>query len=505
MQTYDIMIIGGGILAYSTALSILIKEPHADIAIISGQTTEGGATTAAGAMLGCFGEVTKNLLKSAPGKIKHSMAIQAKRMWAPWLNSINECLHDLSLSHDDMDINLGTFVILNAKSGKLDDDNFSAILQALDDYDEPYASVDYKQIPGFNPLEDCRPLKSIYIPNEGAIDPNHLLSSLKKIIALKKNCTLLFEDAIKIHTHSNRISFVETNQGKSLEANKILLAAGAYSQELINQIPHLRYHIPPTFSGVGVSILVDQSRPPINATIRTPNRAGACGLHVLPKGSDYLYVGATNNLYMKPSCQPKLGPMNFLLQCTLEQINQNLFNANIISYSVGNRPASFDTFPLIGKTSIEDFWILGGTYRDGFFLSPVLSDIVASEMVGRDPTVSVQYDIFTPERSPIQSMTKPESILDTIQQYTSGTYEHDIKLPRMGWHAMLEEMIYTKVTNLYQKLETDITIPGEIILMLDEEKNLAFLKDYLNNISNVSKQKNSTLLVGDNSIDKRYA
>ncbi len=490
---FDVVLIGGGILSYTTAVSLLLKEPTIQIAIVTGQTREGMATTAAGAMLGCFGEVTKNLLQSDAGRVKHKMSIEAASIWPMWLNQINEATKRADPTHEEIHITPGTFVILNAKSGKLDDENFSAILQSLNEHQEPYNMVEPADIPGLHPIPDCRPLKAIYLPNEGVIDPQHLLSSFEKIILSNKNCIIFNEDVVSLETNSH-LTQIKTNQGKVIQGNKYLIAAGAYSQNLINQAS-LGYLIPPIFAGLGVSLLVDQVTPPITNAIRTPNRAGACGLHALPK-TESLYLGATNNLYLTPNNSPKLGHLTFLLQCAIEQINQDLFSSKLLSYSAGNRPATFDTFPLIGKTSIENLWILSGTYRDGFFLSPIFAEIIASDMLDQKPQTSINYSIFRPERIPIQTMTQEENIKDTVHQYMSGAYEHSMKLPRLGWDNLFEEMLLTKIKNIYQKLETDIVIPAEVILMLEEEKDISSLQKYVKNIArfaNLEKKHQSVL------------
>ncbi len=243
-----------------------------------------------------------------------------------------------------------------------------------------------------------------------------------------------------------------------------------------------------------MSLLVSQVNPPIEATIRTPNRAGACGLHALPRSQTSLYLGATNNLYLTPKHLPRLGHLTFLLQCAIEQVNQHLFGSQLLSHTVGNRPATFDTFPLIGKTSIDDLWLLSGTYRDGFFLSPIFSEIIANEMLNKKSDSFVEYKIFRPERAPIQTMTKEEAIKDTVNQYMSGAYEHAMKLPRLGWDDMFEEMLYTKIENVYRKLEADISIPAEIILMLEEEKEFTFLKNYIKNVSRFVSHKKEELV-----------
>lgn len=481
MLKFDIVIVGNGILAYSTAYALLKKSPEIKVGIVGNKQRIGSATTAAGAMLGCFGEVTKSNMESHHGQLKHQMSIQAMHMWPAWVKAINEDLNQIN-TQSALKINQGTFVILNAKSGELDNENYSAILKSLQEHKEPYFEVDPKDIPGFSPIEDSRALRSLLIPNEGSINPLHLLTSLEKIFRYSKSVEIIDANVSNISLSSNNIHSVHTSCNMILTTNHVLIAAGAYSQTLIDKIPELRNRIPPIFSGVGSSLLIEQPSSPITQVIRTPNRAGACGLHTLPQDK-HLYLGATNNLTLEPETLPTMSFLNFLIQCGIEQISQSFYASKIISWNVGNRPATLDSFPLIGKTSITGIWVLSGTYRDGLHYSPFLATEIAAQILG-EKTSFGEKNPFLPERKPIQTMTKEQAINEAVHHYVSGAYEHDIKMPRIGWNAILKEVLDNKVRLLYEKLETNFPLPPDVIIMLDNNKgmNFKFLKAYLRSI-----------------------
>jgi glycine oxidase len=480
MQEYDIVIIGGGILAYATAFSILYKEPAIKVIIIIGKTDKGMATLASGAMLGCYGEITKNSLQHKPGRVKHEMAREATNRWPHWIEKIKEAAHVKSPPLAAGGINPGTFIVINNQGGIVEKENFSAIIKALKEDDEPYLEFDPCHIPGFNPQNHCEPLKSIYLPNEGTIDSGSLLHNLKTSISLQKNCTIVNEDVIKVYGDANQINQVVTERGKIIKGEKFLFAAGAYTQNLIDQVCQLNERVPPIFSGVGLSIVVDEVCPAVISNIRTPNRAGACGLHLLPKDDGSLYIGATNNIYLTPKYNAKLGEFALLQKSVIEQINQGLHRSNLLSYSVGNRSVTLDSFPLVGKTSLDNLWILSGTYRDGLHLSPVLSEIVACEMINEN--TSNPYHIFSPERTPIQFMTQMEAIDDTVEQYLSNSYEHGMKLPQNINLNMLKEMLYPRIQELYKHLNTEIAIPAELLMAFDVQELPFYLTRYLKRI-----------------------
>src|SRR5262249_54861571 len=159
--------------------------------------------------------------------------------------------------------------------------------------------------------------------------------------------------------------------------------------------------------------------------------AGGCGIHTMGYETDRLYVGATNYVNYSPKTRNKLRYEYYLLQSAMEQINQNLHNADILRWSTGCRPVSLDTFPLIGKTSIEGLWLLSGTYRDGFHFSPLLAQEMAKKILGSKE--SWIGDAFPAERHPIQTINPSQSIEQVVQQLTASGYEHGMHLPRIGW------------------------------------------------------------------------
>src|SRR4051794_29616405 len=109
MQQFDIVIVGNGVLAYSVAFALTTKDPTLKIAIVGPQDRLGGATIASGAMLGCFGEVTKQGISSAAGKFKHQLGIKAAQMWPNWIERINSFN-----TQNPIKLNLGTHIVLNA-------------------------------------------------------------------------------------------------------------------------------------------------------------------------------------------------------------------------------------------------------------------------------------------------------------------------------------------------------------------------------------------------------
>src|SRR3990167_4848033 len=168
---YDIIVIGNGIIGLSAAFSLKLHDSTIRVAVIGPKDRLNGATPAAGAMLGCYGEVTETTLNSKPATAKLEMAIKSATLWPQWIETIN---HFLS-KDDQLTLNQGTFVILNSQAGKRETKNFNAIIRALHQYKGKYEFVSPDDIPGINPVDTHRPLQSLFLPEEGYINPTKVL------------------------------------------------------------------------------------------------------------------------------------------------------------------------------------------------------------------------------------------------------------------------------------------------------------------------------------------
>lgn len=478
MNNFDIIVLGNGILGLATAYALITDNPSLKIGVLGPSDMEGSATAAAGAMLGCFGEVTTRTLSSDYDQAKFEMNINAAKLWSDWLNAINGELDEAPL-----EIKKGTHVILNSKSGILDCENYEALISTLNQYQEPWQEVHPLDIVGLDPIEDCRPIKALYLPQEGSINVATLLNKLQAVLRLKKVC-LLNEKAKTIHTRFQKIVSVETEHKEIYYTNQIVIAAGVYSQALVDSIPELHCRIPRIFSGVGQAVILEHhKKAAIKNVIRTTNRSLACGLHVVPRTDNTVYVGATNNLSVLPQTKASAGYTHFLLQCVIDQVNQTHHESSIVGLLCGNRPVSLDAFPLIGPTSIAGLWLLSGTYRDGLHLSPLLAKYISTKMLKNS---DIFQNPFLPERRPLQTMSKAQMINETVKHFVAGAYEHGMHLPRLGWVSMFENSLRKRFEHIYSQLETDVVVPPEFMLIFNNDEQNSVLSYFRNHLKKTS-------------------
>lgn len=474
MTTYDVVVVGNGVLGMATARALQLRDPTLRVAVVGPAHRQGAASAAAGAMMGCYGEVTAQLLRTDSGRAKLAKGILATRHWPAWLQGINAELPE----HERIAIDPGTIVFSNAKSGTIEDENYAAIRQALEERGEAFEELDPNRVPGLNPADDARPSRALFLPNEGSIDAARLLRALSALIERSSQQTFIDEAVAALEIRAGRIEGVRLHDGRTIAAPRVVLAAGVWTQTILDASPELARRIPRLFSGGGTSLLLETAPSSRRHVLRTPNRAFACGLHAVPRGGDRLYVGATNTLFAQPMLRTSPADMLFLLECALDQLDQDLCASQLIAWQAGNRPVAIDTCPLIGPTSVEGLWLLTGTYRDGLFLSPLLGQHMADRVCGGP---GLFEETFAPERKPIRLYTQEQARAEALKHYLAMGAEHGMRLPKIGWHHAFPRFYEQMLNSLYDELgEDEYVLPPELLAIVaaDRARMVPFFKNY---------------------------
>jgi glycine/D-amino acid oxidase-like deaminating enzyme len=251
--------------------------------------------------------------------------------------------------------------------------------------------------------------KAIYIPDEGSIETAQLFTAYDAILNDTSNIHLIAENAVRINILERQgLKEVTTASGERLLSPNVVICAGAYSQRLIDQIPEIVPHIPRLLYGTGVGLHVESRKEMPDRhfelpdkVIRTTARGFACGIHLVPYDQYRCYIGSTNLNLNVEVAKPQVAQIHDLLRSAIKEVSHH-FATTFFEMVIGHRPTSSDLYPLLGATSIEGLWIVSGTRREGFFLSPVLSQSIANEVVNKP---SLTPACFKPERDHIHDLT----------------------------------------------------------------------------------------------------
>jgi len=465
MTDFDLIVVGTGGLANAIVLEATRANPDLRVALVGPRARPGAASVAAGFMLNVFGEQEKGALDSSVARSKFDMLLEAKKLWPAYLETLKA-----AAGGDDLQINYGTFVLNNGSSSVIDDENFEYIVAQALAHKAPHQLVNPREITGLAPTESCRPLRALYLEDEGTIPSARLfrlydafLSRARQVEVIDGSAETLTLDGPGGH-HA-----VSTREGRTVRGRHLVLAAGAFSQKLLEQHPDLAKRIPRLFYGTGAAMHVsinsaipDFTFPLPDKCIRTTNRGNACGVHLVPYGPDSCYIGASNLVtrYYEPT--PRIAAVHGLLQRAMDELNTNFYKANF-SMIVGHRPTSADCYPLIGGTSVKGFYLASGTKREGVHMSPLIARSIVAELQGKPP---VFHAAFRPERKLIYDMTREQAIQKTVLHQFSGAYQHGLKLPYSGWEPMLADTLRKSVEEVYDKLGIkSVGIPPELLNM----------------------------------------
>ena len=453
-----IVVIGNGSIALMTAWEAIKRIPDAEITILAPHARLGSASLAAAALFNSFAEIEVGTLDNKYEKAKWLFNHQATPYWKSILPEL-EGESGASINHG-----FGTFLINNHFSDNLEDQNYEAILSALDEYSEPHQLLNPEDIPCYKPESKGRASRCTYIPNEGYCNPVELIKALDKVIIMSGRANFVDDFCKSIQTGPQGI--IHTAVGSSGEKYKgdiFLLAPGANFTKIVQE-SNLSLEFPKIFYGAGCTALLQTGSNTVESCIRTPNRGLACGLYSAPRSNDETIVGATNSVVPWPVKSPATGSVYSLLKGAIEQINTVFYKAELKTINMGWRPTSEDTLPMIGGTEISNLYIATGTKRDGLHCSPLIAKCLIDSILGQK--AACELSLFAPDRKPVKIYSRTEAVEKYVRHVMNANYQHDFSPAKNRMLEQMESMYRQDIENLHDKIGAQTWgIPPELIDM----------------------------------------
>jgi glycine oxidase len=460
MSNFDCIVVGNGSVGSAIAYE-LSKNASKEfkIGIFGKNSREGSASLAAGAMINVFGEIEYDSLSSRQNETRFKMLLNSKDLWN------NHILNLKEKTKTNLQIKKGTVILNNSSSDELDDENFKSIENALKKFKEKYSLIDSKDIKGYNPQPKFRSLKSLYIPNENSINSaKELLSVYDQIFQQKKNIFVFNSNIKKINIKKNFKEVIDESKNR-YTCKYLVIAAGSYSQKLIQQVKQIKNKVPDLFFGTGNAIIVKSEKNNLpNCVIRTPNRGMACGLHVVPLNKNHIYVGATNRISTVPNNKPLISTTSTIINSLVKEINQEYGILKIKKICVGHRPTTSDTFPLLGETTVKGLFIATGTKRDGLSLSLYISKCISNMILKQKNNYNFPT-IFKPERKIISTMTSYQAIEKSVKHRLSAAFQHELQIPLTETVEVYKENLRTQIKDIYKAAKLKKGVPPEMLNM----------------------------------------
>lgn len=281
-------------------------------------------------------------------------------------------------------------VIIAKLDHAADRDNLEAIATVADKLGLPVQDLDPREVPGLEAAPRHAPVAALVCPEEGWVDTDALLAALCAACAAHprvRRCTGSVA-AVLVSTDESRVRGVRMDDGGELTGDQVVLAAGAGTEVLVEGLGLTA--LPRVLPARGVSLLLDvpaAAQPPM--VIRTPNRDFACGLHVVPRHTAGLYVGATNRF--SANAGSTAGEQLTLLHGLLHQFRTDLRGSRVAAIRWGQRPASSDGAPLIGTAGPQGLHLATGTYRNGILMAPAVAAITTEALHGTPSPINNRF------------------------------------------------------------------------------------------------------------------
>ena len=128
---------------------------------------------------------------------------------------------------------------------------------------------------------------------------------------------------------------------------------------------------------------------------------------------------------------------------------------------------SSDTFPLLGKTSNENVWIINGLKRDGLTCSPFLAKCFVEEAINNNPSFPKEFD---PSRKLISYKNKNSAIEIAVNNIYASKASHGFILPFDELENFKNET-RRRIQEIYNKNEiNNFGIHPELVNLYDQKK-----------------------------------
>jgi glycine oxidase len=421
MGQHDAIVVGAGIIG--SAIAWRLSGVGLRVALIDPEDSSGGvASTAAGAMLGVYAELTAD--RAEPADLDEFDFRRESGSRYPDFISELRTIAPYEIGHGS-----GTFIIGNV-NGVNDDRNISYITKMAGKFGATAENVDPQVIPGYKPGARDRSTKAIFLPDEGFVNPLDLVRCLHYALRRSTKVEIIADEVVDVVGDLSRATGVATRSNGIIQSPVVILAAGATSQRIVDASVSLGLQLPRLLRGKGVSIVLDAGFD-LPHVIRTPNRSFACGVHVVPRGGGMLYAGATNSVSPAAIDPGKVsaGELHRLLHYAIHEMNTSIAGMNIVSSTFGGRPLTVDRHPLVGSTNVEGLFVATATYRNGILMAPLVAELVADEVLGKSSTYKNPFPArdreFVGVVDPIKAFSEGLATLVHCVQEPDGPLPYD--------------------------------------------------------------------------------
>jgi glycine oxidase len=226
------------------------------------------------------------------------------------------------------------------------------------------------------------------LPDECSIEPRALASAVLAAAASAGAALCPGVEVISLAHDGKKCAGVKTSSGEVFHSAQVVLAAGCWSSQIPEAAPYA-----PTIPVRGQMAALRHCGTPIRHVLRSERG------YLVPRGLESpqtVVVGSTieNAGYEK---RVTSGGIEKILSAANE-LAPELAKAEIIETWCGLRPGTPDQLPILGPVDVDGLVFATGHYRNGILLAPVTAKLIGEWIAER--RTSIDWETFSPLRFP---------------------------------------------------------------------------------------------------------
>jgi glycine oxidase len=363
VRTYDIAIIGGGIIGTSIAFELAAERLN--VVVIDRKEPGREASWAAAGML-----------SPAPDSARDLPLVRFARESLERYPQFIEAIEDASGKRTNYTRGGALEVFLSADAERECDERLSE-LRGL--------SISVERITGEAARQiDCAISASsraaLWIPEEGTVEPHPLMDALltaagNRGVEIRAGC-----GATGLIREGDRCTAVIAG-GEKIGARHVVLAAGCFSGEIVNE-SWLKQLVPTRpVRGQMIAFRPKPGAPGVRHVIRSEPG------YLLPRSDGRIVAGSTIEEARFDKLVTAAG-LSKILESALA-ICPELSGAEVIETWAGLRPGTPDDLPILGPADCEGLWIATGHYRSGILLAAATANLFRNWIVHANSAADV--------------------------------------------------------------------------------------------------------------------
>jgi glycine oxidase len=369
MKTYDVVVVGGGIIGGSIAFALSQRNLRVDV--LDRQEFVREASWAAAGMLSPAPDCPSAIPLVPLGRA--SLA-----MYANFIADVEEASQLPAGYHPG-----GTLEVLFHGEAERELSTLVALHHGLGLACEP---LPLEEAAEMEPALGLAARAVAFLPDEASVDNRSLSTAV--IAAAKAAGAVLFPgmEVTSLVMDGNRCTGVKTSARETFAAGHVVLAAGCWTSQLREAAPYA-----PTRPVRGQMVALRNFGKPIRRVLRSEHG------YIVPRDQarpQKLVAGSTleNAGYEKAVTS---GGIEQILSA-VNELAPSLACAEIVETWSGLRPGTPDQLPILGPTDVEGLLVATGHYRNGILLAPITAKLI-TEWIS-DGRASLNCEEFSPWR-----------------------------------------------------------------------------------------------------------